>query len=85
MAISSPFLASEGSCRDSLSGDSPREPGHGVATISSPPELVLYAMAGACLLGLVVTAAFRIEPRGRALDEVSLAAPRLPAERLAPA
>jgi len=56
-----------------------------VATISSPPELVLYAMAGACLLGLVVTAAFRIEPRGRALDEVSLAAPRLPAERLAPA
>jgi hypothetical protein len=30
-------------------------------------------IAGACLLGLVVTVAFRIEPKGRALDEVSVA------------
>ncbi len=32
---------------------------------------VLFITAGACALGFVVTYAFRIEPRGRSLDEVS--------------
>lgn len=32
---------------------------------------VLFATAGACALGLVITWALRIEPRGRSLDEVS--------------
>ena len=34
---------------------------------------LLYMIAGACVLGLIVTVAFRIEPKGRALDEVSVA------------
>jgi nitrate/nitrite transporter NarK len=32
---------------------------------------LLFAVAGACLIGFVVTFVFRIEPRGRSLDEVS--------------
>jgi MFS family permease len=35
---------------------------------------LLYAIAGGCLLGLTVTWIFRIEPKGRSLDEISGAA-----------
>lgn len=34
-------------------------------------ELLLFGVAGCTLLGLLVTVAFRIEPMGRSLDEVS--------------
>lgn len=32
---------------------------------------LLFIVAGACLLGFVITYLFRIEPKGRSLDEVS--------------
>ena len=32
---------------------------------------LLFAVAGCCLLGCLVTAIFRVEPKGRSLDEVS--------------
>ncbi len=35
---------------------------------------LLYMIAGACLIALVVTVAFRIEPKGRSLEEVSVGA-----------
>jgi MFS family permease len=34
-------------------------------------DALLYAVAGCCLLGFLVTAIFRVEPKGRSLDEVS--------------
>ena len=32
---------------------------------------LLFTIAGACLVGMLVTIAFRIETRGRSLDELS--------------
>ena len=32
---------------------------------------LLFIVAGCCLLGLTVTVIFRIEPKGKSLDEIS--------------
>ncbi|HEY2162042.1 MAG TPA: MFS transporter [Solirubrobacteraceae bacterium] len=45
---------------------------------------LLYMIAGCCVLGLIVTWVFRIEPMGRSLDEISGAALAPLAPRLVP-
>ncbi|MFM9045983.1 MAG: MFS transporter, partial [Solirubrobacterales bacterium] len=47
-------------------------------------EALLFGVAGCTLLALVVTIAFRIEPMGRSLDEVSGAEVSQLAPRISP-
>jgi MFS family permease len=46
---------------------------------------LLYMIAGGCLLGLLVTVLFRIEPKGRPLDDVSGQELEVLDERVVPA
>ena len=48
------------------------------------PEALLFGVAGCTVLGLLVTVAFRIEPMGRSLDEVSGQEAAALAPRVAP-